>query len=86
MRFGDSLVKPLRIAQVCDTQTAPTRLVLIRRPDAAAGRADLGLRRILDRLVEQLVVRQQELRAPADADPPLELDTALERLARLVAP
>ena len=55
----------------------PRDLVLVRRADPAAGRADLPARRAL--AVEQLVVRQHQVRPIADIQAPLDIDPALHQ-------
>src|SRR6266511_2381740 len=62
----DEFARPREIAEVADPNPAAAVLVLVGGPDAAPGRADLVA--LLARPVEQLVVRQCEMRAVRDIE------------------
>ncbi len=67
--------------QVEHAHAAARDLVLVRRPDAAPGRADRLARRAL--AVHELVVRQHEVRAVAHVEPSLDVDAVAHQLVDL---
>ena len=73
-----------RIQQVDDPQPAAMHLVLVRRPDAAAGRADLRpSRRVLRRQLDHAVVGQNHLRAVRDKELAVDLQARVLQLLHL---
>jgi hypothetical protein len=68
--FAELGGEALAMRQVGDAQRAPRHLVLVRRPDAAPGRADRrGALGVLPREVERHVRRNDQRAGRADADP-----------------
>ncbi|CAB4929157.1 unannotated protein [freshwater metagenome] len=66
-RTFDFLSQDARIKDVLDTNAQTRDLVAVRRTDATASRADLGVaEESLDRLVECDVIRRNEMRVGAD--------------------
>jgi hypothetical protein len=81
----DLLPQHLGIEQVGDADAVASHLRLVRRPDAASGRADLRHAcRFLAREVERLVVRQDAVRAVADEEVLLDADAARAQVLDLV--
>ena len=70
-----------RMPQVEHAHAAPRDLVLVRRADAAARRADRLARRAL--AVDELVIRQHEMRAVAHVESPLDVDAVADELVDL---
>ena len=69
------LLERLGIGEVADADAAPRDLVLVGRPDAARGRADLPLAAPrLRQQVEVAMVRQDEVRLVADDEPAGDVD------------
>ena len=65
----DLLAQDLRVEQVLDADPDPRRLVGVRRPDAAAGGADLKVAELpLARTVERDVPRHDQVRVAGDED------------------
>jgi hypothetical protein len=77
-RFSEAL----RVAQVEHAHAAPRDLVLVRRADPAPGRPDRLARRALR--VDELVMREHEVRALAHVQPPLDVDAVAHQLVDLV--
>ncbi len=79
--FAELRREPLAMEQVLQADRAPRHLVLVRRPDAAAGGADLA--RALGcfaRQVERHVIRQDQRAGLADLQPRAHVDAGgLER-------
>ena len=73
----DELAQARRVPQIEHAHAAPRDLVLVRRPDAAPGRSDRRAGRA--RAVDQLVVRQDEVRAVADVQAALDVDAVLDQ-------
>ena len=81
---ADVLLEPLRIVEVADADAAARDLVLVRRPDAARGRADLPL--AAPRLGEQIeiaVIRQNQVRLVADQHAVADVDAVPRQLVDL---
>ena len=74
--FSTSSRSRSRMAQVEHAHAAARDLVLVRRPDAATRRADRLARRAL--AVDQLVIRQHEVRAVAHVEPALDVDAVVD--------
>ena len=73
-----------RMQQIHDAQAAARHLVLVGRPDAAAGGADLlAPRRALGGQLDHAVVGQDDLRAVGDKELAVDVDAQLAHARRL---
>jgi hypothetical protein len=77
----DERPQATRVAQVEHAHAAARDLVLVGRADAAPRRADLAARRAL--AIHRLVIREDEVRAVADVEPPLDVHAVPHELVDL---
>src|SRR5450759_1956808 len=77
----DQFSQPLRVPQVQDADPAAAKFVLVCRADPASRRADLLACRAL--AVDQLVIRQHEVRAIAHVQASLDVDAVGDELVYL---
>src|SRR5688572_8941848 len=78
----DQLLESFPVAQIEDANAPPRDLVLVRRPDAAACRADLLARVALG--VDELVIRKDQMGAVADVESPFHVDAVLDQSVDLL--
>ena len=74
----DQLAQTVRIPEVENADSTPTKLVLISGSDSATGRSDLFAGRAL--AVDQLVIRKDEVRAIAHVQTSLDVDSIRDEL------
>src|SRR6185503_16110385 len=77
-RFSDKRAKPLGMAKIEHSHSAPRDLVFVSRPDSAASGSYLLARRA--QRVDELVIRENQMRAVTDVKSSLNVDAVGNQL------